>query len=323
MADEKLRVAMFWGAACGGCDVALLDIHEHILDVIEVADIIFWPCAMDFKFKDVEAMPDEHLDLTFYNGAIRNSENEHIAKLLRQKSKLMAAFGSCSHMGGIPGLGNFHDRKSIFETAYLNTKSTHNPDKVFPRTEFEVPEGKLTLPEIYDTVKTLNQTVPVDYFIPGCPPNPEQIWIVIQAVASGKLPPKGSTVGASDKALCDECPRKKTELKFKQFKRRHLVHPDPEVCFMEQGIVCLGAATRAGCGWRCIQSNMPCRGCYGPLPNARDQGAKMLTAIASHIDSEDPEEVERILDTLPDPAGYFYRFGLPLSLLHRRQRRNA
>lgn len=323
MAEEKLKVAMFWGAACGGCDVALLDIHERILDVVQVADIVFWPCAMDFKFKDVEDMEDDYLDITFYNGAIRNSENEHIAHLLRKKSKVMAAFGSCSHMGGIPGLGNFHDRKTIFETAYVDNKSTDNPDRVFPKTEVDVPEGKLTLPEIYDTVKTLDQTLDVDYFLPGCPPNPDQIFIVINAIATGKLPPKGSTVGASDRALCDECPRKKTELHFKEFKRRHLVHPDPDICFMEQGIVCLGAATRAGCGWRCINANMPCRGCYGPLPNAHDQGAKMLTAIASHIDSDDPEEIERILDTLPDPAGTFYRFGLPMSLLRRRQRTNS
>ncbi|MBW2700007.1 MAG: oxidoreductase [Deltaproteobacteria bacterium] len=322
MAEEKLKVAMFWGAACGGCDVALLDIHERILDVVQVADIVFWPCAMDFKFKDVEDMEDDYLDITFYNGAIRNSENEHIAHLLRKKSKVMAAFGSCSHMGGIPGLANFHDRKTIFETAYVDNKSTDNPDRVFPKTEVDVPEGKLTLPEIYDTVKTLDQTLDVDYFLPGCPPNPDQIFIVINAIATGKLPPKGSTVGASDRALCDECPRKKTELHFKEFKRRHLVHPDPDICFMEQGIVCLGAATRAGCGWRCINANMPCRGCYGPLPNAHDQGAKMLTAIASHIDSDDPEEIERILDTLPDPAGTFYRFGLPMSLLRRRQRTN-
>jgi F420-non-reducing hydrogenase small subunit len=65
---------------------------------------------------------------------------------------------------------------------------------------------------------------------------------------------------------------------------------------------------------------MPCRGCYGPLPNVADQGAKILSAIASHIDSDDPKEVETILAGIPDPAGYFYRFGLPLSLLRRRQR---
>jgi F420-non-reducing hydrogenase small subunit len=316
----KLKVAIYWGASCGGCDIAFVDIHEKILDVIQVAEVVFWPCAMDFKYKDLEGYPDKHIDVTLFNGAIRNSENEHVAHLLRQKSKVMVAYGSCAHMGGIPGLANFTDRAAIFKTAYETTPSTQNPDKVIPQTSFKVPEGTLTLPTIYDTVKTLAQTLDVDYFIPGCPPNPEQIAVVLGAVASGKLPPKGSVVGASDRAMCDECPRTKKELKFKVFKRRHLVHPDPDTCFLEQGIICVGSATRDGCGHRCIGSNMPCRGCYGPLPNVADQGAKILTAIASHIDSDDPKEVEAILDTIPDPAGYFYRFGLPMSLLHRKQR---
>jgi F420-non-reducing hydrogenase small subunit len=320
MANSKLKVGIYWCGSCGGCDVAFIDIHEKILDVVQVAEVLFWPCAMDFKYKDVEAMPDGHLDMVLLNGCIRNSENEHIAKLLRKKTKYLTAFGSCAHMGGIPGLANFYDRAGVFSKAYLESPSTHNPDKLVPQRETKVPEGTLTLPEIYDTVRTLNQMVDVDFFVPGCPPNPEQIAIVLGAVAAGNLPPRKSVLGASSKALCEECPRKKEELKFKAFKRRHLVHPDPEKCFLEQGIVCIGSATRAGCGWRCINSNMPCRGCYGPLPNVQDQGAKILSAIASHIDSEDPAEVERILDTLPDPAGYFYRFGLPLSLLQRRQR---
>jgi F420-non-reducing hydrogenase small subunit len=320
MATNKLKVGIYWCGSCGGCDVAFVDIHEKILDVVQVAEVLFWPCAMDFKYKDVEAMPDGYLDVVLQNGCIRNSENEHMAKLLRKKTKVLVAFGSCAHMGGIPGLANFYDRAGVFSKAYLESPSTHNPDKLVPQRETKVPEGTLTLPEIYDTVRTLGQVVDVDYFIPGCPPNPEQIAIVLGAVAAGTLPPRKSVVGASTKALCEECPRKKTELKFKAFKRRHLVHPDPEKCFLEQGIVCVGSATRSGCGWRCINSNMPCRGCYGPLPNVQDQGAKILSAIASHIDSDDPAEVERILDTLPDPAGYFYRFGLPLSLLQRRQR---
>jgi F420-non-reducing hydrogenase small subunit len=317
---SKLKVGMYWGAGCGGCDVALLDIHEKILDIVKIADIVFWPCAMDFKYRDVEAMEDGAMDVVFYTGAVRNSENEHLAKLLRQKSKLMCAFGACAHMGGIPGLANFWDRESIFETAYRATPSTDNPQGVVPQLETAVPEGTLSLPRVFDTVKTLAQTVPVDYFLPGCPPAPEQIGAVLGVIASGQLPPKGTVVGASERAMCEECPRKKDELKFKSFQRRHLCDPDPERCFLEQGIVCLGSATRAGCGWRCIGSNMPCRGCYGPLPHAHDQGAKILSAIASHIDSDDPAEVERILDTIPDPAGYFYRFGLALSLLQRRQR---
>jgi F420-non-reducing hydrogenase small subunit len=315
----KLKIGIYWAASCGGCDVAIVDIHEHVLELVAAADILFWPCAMDFKYRDVEAMPDKHLDAVFFTGAIRNSENEHLAKLLRAKSKVLIAFGACAHLGGIPGLANFTTRAAIMQTVYKDCPSVDNPDGVLPRTSVQVPEGELTIPTLYNRVRSLGQTVPVDYYVPGCPPDPAQIWAVITALASGKLPARGSVVGCSDKAMCEECKRKKTELKIKEFKRRHLTHVDPEVCLMEQGVLCMGAATRAGCGWRCINANMPCRGCYGPLPGVADHGSKILSAISACIDSTDEAEIEKILAGLPDPAGYFYRFALPTSMMGGRK----
>ncbi|NIN66437.1 MAG: oxidoreductase, partial [Anaerolineae bacterium] len=76
------------------------------------------------------------------------------------------------------------------------------PDRVFPQTKTEVPEGELELPAFYDTVSTLAQVVPVEYFIPGCPPPVELILKAVEAIASGQLPPVGSTI-ASEKTLCD------------------------------------------------------------------------------------------------------------------------
>ncbi|MEM0111465.1 MAG: oxidoreductase, partial [Candidatus Parvarchaeota archaeon] len=82
----------------------VLDINEKILDVVAKADIVFWPVAMDIKYKDVEKMPDKGIDVCFFNGAIRNSENEEMAKLLRRKSKVLVAFGSCACDGDVVGL---------------------------------------------------------------------------------------------------------------------------------------------------------------------------------------------------------------------------
>src|SRR5512136_817319 len=117
MAERKLQVALYWGAACGGCDVAVLDTNEFILDLAAVADIRFWPIAVDGKYEDVEAMGDGELDLAIFDGAVRNSENEHVAKLLRRKSRVLVAFGSCAHLGGIPGLANQFTKEEIFERA--------------------------------------------------------------------------------------------------------------------------------------------------------------------------------------------------------------
>ena len=105
----------------------MLDTNEFILDVAAVADIRLWPIAVDGKYKDVEAMEDGELDLAIFNGAVRNCENEHIAKLLRQKSKLMVAFGSCAHLGGIPGLANLCTKDEIFDDAPTWTTPRSNP----------------------------------------------------------------------------------------------------------------------------------------------------------------------------------------------------
>jgi len=262
-------------------------------------------------------MEDDEIDLTLFNGAIRNSEGEELAHLMRQKSKILVAYGSCSHMGGIPGLGNVANKDEIFKTVYETTDSTDNPEKIVPQTEVNVKEGELRIPKFFNTVKTLQQTVDVDFYMPGCPPHPERIWEVVLAVVTGKLPPKGSTIGASDKILCDTCPREKSEKKIKKFYSPHEIKLDPEKCFLEQGIICIGPATRSGCNEGCIKSNMPCRGCYGPPPDVADQGTKMLSAIASIIDSQDEKEIEEIISQIPDPLGLFYRFGLPLSILRR------
>jgi F420-non-reducing hydrogenase small subunit len=255
-----------------------------------------------------------------YNGAIRNSENEDIAKLLRAKSKILVAYGSCAHLGGIPGLGNLSNREEIFERSYVDSESTKNEERIFPQPVTQVREGQLTLPEFYNDVKTLAQVVEVDYFLPGCPPQTERLLEVFMAIVNGtELPLKGSVIGASEKGQCDECERIKTENKtIKRFYRPWEVEDDGITCFLEQGILCMGPATRCGCGTRCIKGNAPCRGCYGPPANAPDPGAKMMSSIATMIDADDPEAVDKAVGEIEDPTGSFYRFSLPGAILRRK-----
>jgi F420-non-reducing hydrogenase small subunit len=313
----KLKIALYWAASCGGCEIATLAIHEKILKLAEVADIVFWPVGLDFKYADVEKMADKSVDVCLFNGAIRNEENEHMAKLLRAKSKIMIAYGSCAYEGCIPGLSNFYNRQMTMDRAYIETPSTDNPKKILPQTKFKVPEGELELPELYDTVKTLAQTVDVDYIVPGCPPEERTTWLALEALITGKLPPKGTVISHSIKAVCDECPRKKEEKKIKKFYRAYEKIPEAERCLLEQGFLCYGVATRGGCGALCPQANMRCTGCYGPVEGVIDQGAHFLSALSSIIDSNDPEEIQKIVDEIPDPAGTFYRYSLPDSLLRR------
>jgi F420-non-reducing hydrogenase small subunit len=317
MADPKLQIALYWGAGCGGCDVAVLDTNEFILDIAAAADIRLWPIATDHKYQDVEDMKDGELDVSFFNGAVRNSENEHLAKLLRQKSKVLVAFGSCAHLGGIPGLANLTTKEEIFAKAYLQNPSLEPGNQTLPHPETTVQAGPLHLPAFYRRVYKLSDVVEVDYYLPGCPPAPNQVKDVVLAIVGGKLPPPGSVVGASDRAVCDDCQREKKEKKIKRFYRPWELIQDPTQCLMDQGILCAGPATRSGCGVRCPNTGLGCRGCYGPLPNVTDHGAKLLSAVASIIDSKDPKEIEQILDGIPDFMAIAYRFGLPASLLQR------
>jgi F420-non-reducing hydrogenase small subunit len=316
----KLKMAIYWGAACGGCCVSVLDVHESLFTVTERADIVFWPIALDTKYSDIKDLPNGYIDVTLFNGAIRNSENEYMAMLLREKSKILVAYGSCAHMGGIPGLANFFNRNEIFERVYQTTESTLNTENIRPKPSIEVPEGKLHLPIFFNSVKPLDKVVCVDYYLPGCPPQTERLVEVFLAITNGsELPLKKSVVGARDKTQCDECERKKTDNKrIKKFNRPFEIVDDGETCLLEQGVICLGPATRAGCGYRCIKGNAPCRGCYGPPPDVIDPGAKMMSAIGTMIDSNDQQEIKDIIEKIVDPAGTFYRFSLPSSLLNRK-----
>ncbi|MFA6450724.1 MAG: oxidoreductase [bacterium] len=317
--NKKLKLAVYWASACGGCDVAITHLHEKVLDLAAAADILFWPCAMDFKYKDVEEMPDGHIDVCIFSGAIRTSEHEHFAKLLRQKSKVMAAYGACSCMGGIPGLSNVTTAVESMSRACLESPSTLNKDRTLPALSADVPEGTLTLPVIWDTVKSLRQVIDVEYFIPGCPPSPEITWAAIEAIVSGKLPAPGSVIGGN-KSVCDECKlEKKNEMRVGEIKRMWQIKPDTSQCLMEQGLVCIGPATRGGCGALCTNVMMPCRGCYGPVEGVDDFGAAMLSALASVIDSNDEKRIAEVVDSVPDPIGTFYRFSLPESTLRRRK----
>ena len=328
--NGKPTLAMYWAASCGGCEISVLNIHEHILTVDEVFDVVFFPCIADFKTAHVESYPDGYIDVCLFNGAIRTSENEEMANLLRQKTKVMVAYGSCAYEGCIPALSNLTSKDATFNTVYLDNPTIDNPGGTIPLTSYDVPEGTLTIPEFYHTVKSLDQVIDVDYYIPGCPPEPPQIWAVLQVVvgaltAGGPLPPAGSIVGAGTVAVCEECPLEKNEKSIERFYRPYEITPEPGMCLLDQGIVCMGPATRNGCEALCPQVGMGCRGCYGPLPGVEDQGAKMLAAIASVIGVGDPtmeedeleEKIQAVVDTIADPAGTFYRFSMAHSLLER------
>jgi F420-non-reducing hydrogenase small subunit len=326
MAD-KIKLVVSWAAACGGCDVSLLDIETELFTLVAIADIVYWPVALDFKREQLFALPPKSVDIGLFNGAVRTSEQREDALALRERCKLLVAYGSCACFGGIPGLGNLADREQILDVVCGSTPSTDNPAGLRPQTEHRTAAGTLSLPAFLDAVSSLPALVDVDVLMPGCPPPTARVLDLVgvaRAYATdGTLPPAG-TVLASDKALCTECPRGSSRQagRMTRIVRPHEVLADPDRCFLDQGMVCLGLGTRGGCGASCIGANMPCRGCFGPTAEMLDPGAELVSAFGSLAGEANesfvaPSEMKKVVRSFRDPVGTFYRFTLPSSWLGR------
>jgi F420-non-reducing hydrogenase small subunit len=319
-ASSKPKVAFYWCASCGGCEETVVDLAEDILGVVEKVDIVLWPVAMDFKYKDLEKMADGSIVATLLNGAIRSTEQEEMARLLRRKSQFLIAYGSCAVNGGIPGLANQFSREQILKFNYEQSPTLANGQRTQPMAQFTDAGHELALPTLHNLVRSLDQVVPVDYYVPGCPPTPKITKAAIGALLEGKLPPKGAVL-APDIALCDECPRKAskpTNVSFTEFKRPHQILADPELCFLAQGVVCLGPATRSGCDAQCSGGNMPCTGCFGPTSRVRDQGLKIMSSLCANVAAKEEQGIDPVQAGIPDPIGTFYRYGLASSMLRRK-----
>jgi F420-non-reducing hydrogenase small subunit len=320
MAD-KPKVAIDWFGGCGGCDEAVVDINEEILAVADAVDLTLWPIALDFKYDHIKALKDGEITLSIINGSVRNSEHEEMAHLLRKKSQLVLSFGACACFGGTPGLANLRGREDIMQWVYKDAPTIVNPQGNVPQVSAKVNGYNLTLPEMYNQVFPLHTVIDVDYYLPGCPPPPNLVVEAINAIVVGPLPPKGATL-APNRALCETCVRNRTKpvrLAITEFKRISEIEADPEKCFLAQGVLCMGPATRSGCGEVCMGINLPCRGCFGPVEGVADMGAKYLSAVAALVDAENEGKAEQIIDQLLDPAGYFYRFTTASSILQKKR----
>ncbi len=314
---QKEKIALYWCAGCGGCESSVLDLAEDLFVLADTTEIVFWPIAIDRKVRDLVALPDGSIALALVNGAIRTELHEEMAGLLRRKSRVIIAHGSCAHLGGVPGLANFYAVDQLLRRSFVEAPTVCNPRRTLPGETSLTHARETTLTLLTKKVKTLNQVADVDYVIPGCPPPPELTRNAILSALENRLPSKGAVL-APGQALCTFCPRRDTipdRWRLQGFKRIHETCWDPGTCFMAQGLICLGPATRGGCGARCIQGNMPCRGCFGPVDGVRDQGARMLSSLAAMIHAADHQELEQVVATIPDAAGLMYQYSLAASLL--------
>lgn len=289
---SKVTVATGWLQCCSGCHISLLDLHQELIGLLEHISIVSSPVI------DVKDIPE--VTVGILEGAVGNEHNLHVLQEFRKKAKILVALGTCACFGGIPGLRNLYSKETILERGYVSTEST---------VDGHVPSSS-EIPPLLDTVQPLSAVVPVDYFIPGCPPLPSTIKSVLEALLRGEEP------ALPERNLCAECTRQHKELLIpkREFLADSVVsyveleYIDPDQCFLEQGVLCMGPATREGCHARCLKGNVPCRGCMGPTPGALEQGAKVINALASVLPAGG-------LMFMEDMVGTGYRYSLPMSII--------
>lgn len=289
-----VKVAQEWLNSCSGCEISIVDMGERLLEVLSLVEFVHSPVLMDHKYFG-QLGASRHLEIPearvgLVSGGVRNEEHLEVLAEMRKKCEVIIALGTCATHGGIPALCNSYRNEEILGRCF-GTETTD-------RTDALPSEG---VPSLNECCQALDEKIKVDIYLPGCPPNPDHIFGALVALL------EGNPVELPGKSVCDTCPTIREGKGGLQKLRRFLQAPqygapgeplDKMHCLLEQGILCMGAVTRAGCGGeavtpRCIAARVPCRGCYGPVRQNGNQRFDMLNALASNgIDiSSLPESV--------------------------------
>ncbi|WP_051309670.1 NADH-quinone oxidoreductase subunit B family protein [Desulfogranum japonicum] len=275
---HRIRLAEEWLHSCAGCEMAFLNIGEHLLDLLQDIDIVHMPVLMDHKYYGQKGEYGQRrlpkADIGLVSGGCANEEHKEILTHMRAQCDVLVALGTCATHGGIPAMANNwgmqETYEQVFQTSTCETTS--------------VPADHLPRP--LDRVYALDELVSIDLLLPGCPPNPTHIAEIIGSLVAGRQPQLPS------KSVCDTCPAIRTgKMVSKEVKRftcncvfDHEQPIDTMRCLLEQGFLCMGPVTMAGCARDgapcCIRARVPCRGCYGPARQGGHQMMDMLNAVS-------------------------------------------
>ena len=166
---SKLRLATVWLDGCSGCHMSFLDMDEALITLSEKADLVYSPLV------DTKIYPDE-VDVALVEGAVSSEEDLHKIQLIRKHTKTLVSLGDCAVTANVPSMRNPFGVKAVCDRAYREnaTLDAGIPDQVVPK--------------LLDRVRPIHEVVPVDVFVPGCPPSADTIHFVLSELLEGRQP---------------------------------------------------------------------------------------------------------------------------------------
>jgi F420-non-reducing hydrogenase small subunit len=284
----KVPVSFEWLSGCSGCELTIVDLHERLLKVLEAIDIVRLPILMDVKDYPKAA-------IGIVTGALRTEHDVHCAEKMREACDAILAFGTCAVYGGPQGSGYAHTMDELFDGAYRDNPTTS--------TKFVPDQGVPKLLE--EGVRPLDSAIDVDLYLPGCPPHPYYVFEALVAVLEGRAPEFG------DQNICYKCDRKMRHSAVEQIHRIHEIDIDPELCFMSQGIPCLGSATLDRCLAPCPTRGLPCTGCTGPSKSVILEPQKDIrTEIADRMSMMTKIKREDVIKNIESQSKTHYAYAM-------------
>lgn len=235
----KTTVSIEWLSGCSGCELGLVDLHDRLLAVLEEIELVRVPILMDTK-----AYPEA--DVGLVTGSIRTEHDVESAHRMRAACKAIVAFGTCPVYGGPQSSGYAHTPAELCAGAFTanpTTRTTLVPDQV---------------PRLLPANRPLDSEITVDVYLPGCPPHAAFIFEALQGLVRGKPPVM------ERRNVCFSCTREMKRTEVTALRRGHEGPVDPGLCFLSQGILCLGSVSLDRCLGPCPRVGVPCFSCGGP-----------------------------------------------------------
>ncbi|MBP7865375.1 MAG: methyl viologen-reducing hydrogenase [Acidobacteria bacterium] len=291
----KARISTEWLSGCSGCHVAMVDLHEKLLALMDDVVFVRLPVLVDEK-----GFPEA--DVGIVEGAVRSEHDRECLRKMRASVKTLVAFGSCAVYGGPSGMGWLYTRDQVLDAAY--SKGPTNVPGQRPDAD-AVP--------LEESVVPIDEVVKVDVYLPGCPPHPAFIAGAVKQLLGDK------EAAATGKPVCADCKRKMMKKTGVALKRGAVTAPDADVCFLSQGVVCMGSVTLNRCMAPCPEVGVACTGCNGPSVDiVSEPHLDIRTMLAKRMEMLTGIAADEVKHYIEEDAKTYYCYAMASPVIYKK-----